>query len=152
MAGPGDGTDLIDNQVPVFKMTDINGNIISSENTKGKIVVLNFWFTACKPCIEEIPKLNEVYDQYKDNNNVVFASVTFNEPGQVNKFLKKYPFQYPVVADARDICDLFGVTGYPTNIVIDKNGNYFYNFTGGFPQIGSQISRSIQRALDDKKP
>jgi len=152
MPVPGGGADLIGNQTPAFNMTDINGNVISSENTKGKILVLNFWFTSCKPCISEIPELNEVYEQYKDNGDVVFASVTFNESDEVSSFLKKYPFKYPVVADAKEICDLFNISGYPTNIVIDRNGNYFYNITGGFPKIGHQITKSIQKALDDKKP
>ena len=151
MPGPGNDSDLVDNQAPVFKMTDINGNVISSENTKGKVVVLNFWFTSCKPCISEIPELNEVYEHYEENEDVVFASVTFNEAAQVSTFLKKYPFKYPIVADAKEICDLFSIVGYPTNIIIDRNGNYSYNMTGGFSNIGRQISKSIQKALD-KEP
>ena len=46
-----DNSDLIGKKVPEFKFTDLNGNEISTENTKGKVVVLNFWFTGCKPCI-----------------------------------------------------------------------------------------------------
>lgn len=144
--------DLIGENVPNFKMTDINGNIISSENTKGKVVVLNFWFTDCKPCISEIPELNEVYEKYKKNTNVIFASVTFDKKDKVNLFLKEHPIKYPVVTDARKICDLFKTIGYPTNIVIDKKGKYFDYTSGGFPQIGNQISNSIQNALEEKKP
>jgi len=143
--------DLIGKSAPDFKMIDLNGNTIVSENTKGKVVVLNFWFTTCKPCVSEIPELNEVYEEYKNNTNVIFASITFNKRKKVDKFLKKYTIKYPVISDARDICDLFKVTGYPTNIVIDKNGNYFDYISGGFPQIGNQISNSIQNALDNKE-
>ncbi len=143
---------LIGKSAPNYKMIDINGNTISSENTKGKVVVLNFWFTTCKPCISEIPELNKVYDKYIKDTNVVFASITFNNRDEVNSFLKKYPIKYPVVSNAKEICDLFKATGYPTNIVIDKNGNYFDYISGGFPQIGHQISNSIQNALNDKEP
>ena len=148
----GNGSDLIGKKAPDFKMIDINGNTISSENTKGKVIVLNFWFTACKPCISEIPELNEVYEKYKKDTNMVFASITFDKQDKVNSFLKKFPIKYPVVSDAKEICDLFKIAGYPTNIVIDKNGNYFDYTTGGFPQIGHQISNSIQNALENKKP
>ena len=141
---------LIGQRTPNFKMKDINGNTISSEETKGKVVVLNFWFTSCKPCIEEIPELNEVYEKYKNNTNVVFASITFDKPDKVNSFLKKYPLKYPVVADAKEICDLFNITSFPTNIVIDKEGNYFDYVTGGNPKIGQQISNSIQNAFEGK--
>lgn len=145
-------SDLIGKSAPNFNMVDINGNTISSENTKGKIVVLNFWFTGCKPCISEIPELNEVYEKYKNDTNVIFASVTFDKQNQVNSFLKKHQIKYPVVSDAKEICDLFKISGYPTNIVVDKNGNYYDYIGGGFPQIGHQISTSIKNALDGKEP
>ncbi len=144
-------SDLIGKSAPNFKMIDINGNTISSENTKGKVVVLNFWFTSCKPCASEIPELNEVYEKYKKDTNVVFASITFDKRDKVNLFLKKFPIKYPVVSDAKEICVLFKTIGYPTNIVIDKNGNYLDYITGGFPKIGHQISNSIQNALENRK-
>ena len=152
MPMPGNGSNLIGKNVPDFNMVDINGNTISSENTKGKIIVLNFWFTSCKPCISEIPELNDVYEKYKNDTNVVFASVTFDKQNQVNSFLKKHLIKYPVVSDAKEICDLFKITRYPTNIVVDKNGNYYDYIGGSFPQIGDQISTSIKNALDGKEP
>ena len=148
----GNASNLIGESAPNFKMIDINGKTISSENTKGKVLVLNFWFIACKPCVSEIPELNEVYEKYKNDTNVVFASITFDKRAKVNSFLKKHSVKYPTVSDAKEVCDLFKITGYPTNIVIDKNGNYFDYISGGFPKIGQQISNSIQNALEDKKP
>lgn len=148
----GNNSNLIGKRAPNFKMKDIDGNIISSKNTKGKVVVLNFWFTSCKPCIEEIPSLNKVYEKYKTNTNVVFASITFNNDEKVISFLKKHPTKYPIVPNAKDICNLFKISGYPTNIVIDKNGNYYDYLSGGNPKIGHQISNSINNALNDKAP
>jgi len=138
-------------EAPVFEMADINGNNISSISSKGKVVVLNFWFAACKPCIAEIPELNEVYERYEADTNVVFASITFENKESVKEFLDIHPLKYPVVSDAREICNIFNVSGYPTNIVIDKKGNYYYHMSGGFPEIGSQIANAIQGALDEKK-
>ena len=143
-------SEIIGKRAPDFKMTDLNGNEISSETTKGKVVVLNFWFVSCKPCIAEIPELNEVYKTYKNNSDVVFASITFDKKEKVDVFLKKHPLQYPVVSDAKEICTLFNTSGYPTNLVIDKNGNFYDYISGGFPEIGHQISNSIQSALEGK--
>lgn len=148
----GNESEFIGKTAPNFTVKDLNDNDISIESTKGKIVVLNFWFTSCKPCIDEIPELNKVYKKYKNNINVVFASITFDKKEKVEAFLKKYPIKYPVVSDAKEVCDLFKVFGYPTNIVIDKNGNYYTHLSGGFPQIGNQLSSSIQNALDGKEP
>ncbi|WP_456440494.1 TlpA family protein disulfide reductase, partial [Psychroserpens sp.] len=120
----GVGSDLIGKTAPNFEVVDINGNEISSKELKGKIIVLNFWFTTCKPCIDEIPSLNKVFETYKDNPDVIFASITFNHKSSVNSFKKKHPIKYPVVSDAGETCKLFNLTGYPTNVIIDKNGNY----------------------------
>lgn len=130
-----------------FAMTDINGNPITSENTKNKVVVLNFWFIACKPCINEIPELNEVYEKFKDNKNVVFASITFDKKEKVERFLKKKPIRYPVVSDNRETIGAYGVQGYPTNIVIGKDGTFVDHITGGFGGIGKKIEASIEAAL-----
>ncbi len=148
MPSPGTVSDKLGKKAPDFKMEDVNGNQISSQKTKGKVVVLNFWFAACKPCIAEIPELNEVYEKYKSNPNIVFASVTFENSEAVDSFLRKHPIKYPVVSDAKEICDVFQVSGYPTNIILDKNGNYFDVISGGFPKIGHHISNSIQKALE----
>ncbi|WP_299890795.1 TlpA disulfide reductase family protein [uncultured Lacinutrix sp.] len=139
--------ELIGTKAPTYTMKDLNGNSITSENTKGKIVVLNFWFAKCKPCIMEIPELNEVYKKYKNNKNVVFASITFDSKDTVNTFLKKHPLQYPVVPNNMAIIGDFGVNSYPTNIIIDKEGNYSNIITGGFPEIGKTIENSIDKAL-----
>jgi len=150
MPKPGASSGLIGKKAPDFKMQDENGNNISLESSKGKVVVLNFWFASCKPCITEVPELNKVYEKYESDTNVVFASVTFEKENQVKSFLEKYPFSYPMVSDAKEICELFNVSAYPTNIIIDKDGNYYEYFIGGNPQIGEHISRAIKGALNSK--
>jgi len=150
MMGFSGEQEMIGKKAPEFEMKNMDGQIISSKTTKGKVLVLNFWFAACKPCIDEIPELNKVYEQFKNNPDVVFASITFESAKQVNAFLEKYPMEYPIVNSADEICKLFNVSSYPTNIIIDRNGNYYENITGGFPKIGEYISKAIEGALQDK--
>lgn len=147
MSGSKGEESRVGKKAPDFQFTDINGNIISSENTKGKIVVLNFWFTTCKPCINEIPELNEVYAKYKDNKDIVFASISFEKQDKVERFLKKKPINYPVVANSKVEIGKFAFNGYPTNVVIGKDGKYAEFITGGFPGIGEHIDTSITEAL-----
>lgn len=143
----------IGNPAPYFAVEATNGETISSDNTKGKIVVLNFWFTSCKPCIQEIPHLNTLYDTYKDNKEVVFASITFNKKEQVAVFLEKHPISYPVVVNNRTTCNLFNPIGaFPVNVVIDKNGNYYDYVVGGSARIERIMTSSIQNALAGIKP
>lgn len=140
-------SDLVGKDAESFSLTDIKGNKITTENTKGKVVVLNFWFIACKPCIQEIPDLNKVYEKYKDNKDVVFASITFDGKDAVAKFLETHPISYPVVTDNKETLANYGINGYPTNMVISKDGKVTDSITGGFPQIGEHIESAIEAAL-----
>lgn len=142
-----DASDFVGKKAPEYEMVDLNGNEISSENTKGKVVVLNFWFAACKPCIAELPEINQVYEDFKDHDEVVFASITFEKEEDINTFLKTYSIAYPIIPNGDETIKLFQVNGFPTNIVIDKDGYYFDYLSGGFPDIGAHISHAIKEAL-----
>lgn len=112
-----------------FTATDINGNKITLSELKGKIVVLNFWFTQCKPCINEIPKLNKLADKYK---NVVFISITFNKEEVVKKFLKNHIFNYKHIAQNDLIIDDYQASAFPTHLIIDQKGEIIFRKIGDF--------------------
>ena len=150
MASKANADEMIGQKAPEFELNDIEGNRISPKAMKGKVVVLNFWFAACKPCIAEIPDLNEVYDTYKNHPDVIFAAITFDYKDTVHSFLKKHPLKYPVVANAMSLNKTFKVTSFPANIVIDRQGNYTGRTFGSFPNIGNHITKTVQKALDSK--
>lgn len=132
---------------PDFIFTDVDGNIIYSQKLKGKVIVFNFWFATCPPCIKEIPELNTIYEKYKNNTDIVFASLTFESKKKIDAFEKKYPISYPVVSAPKSEISKFKVSGYPTNLIIGKDGKFSFYRTGGFPGIGKVIEVSIEKAL-----
>lgn len=136
---------VIGTPAPKFEIIDMEGNIISSENTKDKVVFLNFWFTTCAPCIREIPELNKIYQKYKDNSEVVFASVCRDNQERVTPFLKKHPIHMPISTVSKSNIDIFNVDGFPTNVIIDKKGNYkkhVYMITESF---GTYIKEALNQ-------
>ncbi|MEL6560337.1 MAG: TlpA disulfide reductase family protein [Bacteroidota bacterium] len=144
----GHQSSLTGKKAPRFRMRDVTGKIISSATTKGKVVVLNFWFTNCKPCILEFPTLNKTFEKYKDNDQVVFAAITFEKKEAIESFLEKYYFSYPMITDAQEICDIFIQNSYPVNIVINKSGVYESYTIGGPPATG--LDSVIDSALAKK--
>ena len=108
---------------PKFDVKDLNGVEYTTENTRGKIVVLKCWFIACPPCIEEFPRLNELVEKYKNRSDVVFISLAFDSKEKLEPFLLKKPFSYAVVPDQKQFVfyDL-DVKEYPTHFIIDGNG------------------------------
>jgi peroxiredoxin len=111
---------LAGQELPAFNLTNLNGNKISPQSLKGKPVVINFWFTSCGPCIAEMPALNVLRNEYKDSD-VVFISITFDKKIQILNFLKKHPFNFTIIPDARQYCDHI-TSLYPITLFVNKNG------------------------------
>ncbi|WP_395062513.1 TlpA family protein disulfide reductase [Flavobacterium sp.] len=106
-------------------LTDINGNKFSLESLSGKIIVLNFWFTKCAPCIKEMPDLNDLKEKYKENP-IVFFAITYDKKNLVDDFLKKIKLDFTVIPNDRKTINQFGIQFFPTNLVIDSNGKVVY--------------------------
>lgn len=99
---------------------DSNGNNFTLDSLKGKVIVLNFWFIGCKPCVEEIPDLNRIQEKFKDKD-VVFLAVTFDSKKKLDDFAKKKSFNFTIVPNSMNIIRQFYVNSYPTTIIIDKD-------------------------------
>jgi thiol-disulfide isomerase/thioredoxin len=110
-----------------FEGETLSGERIKLSDHAGKVIVLNFWFIGCAPCMGEIPDINEIYRFYKDSNVIVLSLAT-NSREQLIKFNegKKYrpieKIEYPILPDCQKIANDYGITGYPTTIIIDKKG------------------------------
>ncbi len=115
---------------PDFDLKSLDGKSFSLDRLKGKPTMINFWFTQCPPCIDEMPVLNGIKEKYKEDLN--FVSITYEKKDDVEKFLKKFTFKFTHLTDARDFTDQLGITSYPMNLFLDKNGILQY-VKGGIP-------------------
>ena len=108
---------------PEFSFIDLNGNLYTNENTKGKTIILKCWFISCKPCVAEFPELNALEKKYQNREDILFISLAFDSKKALQDFLIKKPFSYAVVPNQREFMeDVLKVHTYPTHFVIDKNG------------------------------
>ena len=89
---------------------------------KGKVVVLEFWATWCGPCVASIPHLNDLAEQFK-NKPVVFISVTSENEGVAQGFLKNHPMKATVGLDDYEVLNkAFHVVGIPHAVIVDAGG------------------------------
>jgi thiol-disulfide isomerase/thioredoxin len=112
-----------------------------------KIVVLNFWFTKCKPCIDEMQDLNRLHDRYKDRADVVFIAPTFEFSEAIDTFLTEHPFRYAILPEAYEALKNYKVIAYPLNVIIDFDGRIAYVSAGGLPGIEFLMDRKIKELL-----
>ncbi|GAB1856430.1 hypothetical protein MHTCC0001_12650 [Flavobacteriaceae bacterium MHTCC 0001] len=120
----------LNKQLPKFDLKTINGKKITFDELRGKPTLINFWFTRCPPCIEEMPILNKLYNKYK--NEVNFISITYETKDHTEHFFKKHKFDFKHIINANDFIDSLGINRYPTNIFLDKDGR-LTNVMGGIP-------------------
>ena len=112
-----------------FSVRDLENNSFALEELRGKTVVLNFWFVQCRPCVQEMPELNELVQEYQDKK-VVFLAFALNGNAELEQFLKKKDFNYQIIPDARVVAEQYSVEGFPTHIIIDKAGKVVYRTMG----------------------
>ena len=134
---------LLNQQAPDFELTNLIGEIKSLNQFNEKVIVLNFWFTTCQPCIKEIADLNILAEEYK-NKEVVFISIAKNKKNEVVKFLKKNKFIYDIYLSNEEILKIYSINSYPTNIVIDKTLKIVYYEKG----LRSNIFEEMKKVID----
>jgi thiol-disulfide isomerase/thioredoxin len=117
-------------QFPSFSSTDINNDKINIKGLKGKILVINFWFIDCPPCRKEIPELNALVNNYSADSNIVFIAIAPDPDLAIKNFLQGTSFDYRLVGFARQIIRGYNVEAFPTNIIVDKEGNVAFHTIG----------------------
>lgn len=126
-----------------FKTYDINGNKINTKDLAGKIIVLNFWFINCPPCIMEMPELNKIADTYRSDSSVVFLAVALDKKYDLEGFLKQTKFKYTVIDNGRYVADQYSIRSYPTNVIIDPEGKVYFHTTGLAVNTAYWLRKSI---------
>ncbi len=114
-----DESDLVGSDASPFAAVDLSANEYSLDRLRDKIVVLNFWFIACKPCVSEIPDLNKLVEKYRDEG-VVFLALALDGKDDLEKFLHKNAFDYKIIPESHEIATDYGVSSYPTHVIINK--------------------------------
>ena len=129
------------------KITDMVGNKFDLKTLSDKIYVINFWFINCPPCKQEIPDLNKIVEKYKDNKNVVFLAIALDNRSDLKKFLSTMPFNYNIVDDGRYYAQKYGVNGYPTHVIVGKDGLIKFSTLGLAANTAYWVEKTISSLL-----
>ena len=146
LAGAAPATSLVGHPAPDFTINVWNGatgQTIHLADLKGKVVLVNFYASWCADCTEEVPLLQQFWQQYQ-SRDVVFLGIAY-EDTQANSlnFLKQYGVSYPCGPDAGGTAGTdYGVTGVPETVLIDTHGVVVKHFTGAVDD------RTLRTALD----
>jgi cytochrome c biogenesis protein CcmG/thiol:disulfide interchange protein DsbE len=123
--------------VPPFQLSTFDGASIDTRNMAGKVVVLNFWASWCKPCESEAGALEAAWQVYKPGGKVIFLGADYvdTEP-EARAYLKKFNVTYPNGPDlGTKISQIFRIRGVPETYVIDQNGRLANAQIGPFSSL-----------------
>lgn len=119
-----EGPITLGSTIPDFTVTTFDNEQYTLSELRGKVVVLNFWASWCKPCEQEAADLEAAWRFYQDRGDVVFIGVDYvdTEPEALG-YLTKFDITYPNGPDLRtSVSQLFRITGVPETYIIDKEG------------------------------
>ena len=136
-------------QLPVenydWQLVDVTGNEFNFENTKGKVVLVNFWATWCPPCVAEMPSLQGLYDDY--NDRVVFMFVAKDKVAKVSAFMAKKGYTLPVYYSKSEAPSILTSKTIPTTYVIDKAGKIIIAETGAADWNSDKTRKILDQLL-----
>ncbi len=133
-------------QYPEYNFQTITSETISSASTKGKVVLINFWFKDCSPCRTEMEWLNELYDSLKANTNFQFISIARENKEVLPGYVKFFKLKYPVVS-LMEYMRYNPIGAFPANIIIDKQGKIAYYKSGGSPIRAKSKTEILEELL-----
>jgi thiol-disulfide isomerase/thioredoxin len=137
---------------PNIEAVDLQGKAWTSAELAGKVVVLNFWATWCAPCKDELPTLQTLHD-ISDAQTVVLT-INVREPvARAARYMQSTGMTFPVISDAKgDLAKRWGVTVYPTTILIAPNGQARWRVMGDVDWSGAQANAWLTDVRQNASP
>ncbi|WP_339911465.1 redoxin family protein, partial [Symmachiella dynata] len=132
-------------QAPPFQLTLLDGSEISLKDFRGKVVLLYFWSTSCKPCVASFPKLKKVYKNLSKYQDFAMIGLSGDDNELIWKnFVEKHELTWPQarIGDNSKMATAYGVAGFPRYIVIGRDGTILAS-------EAAQVGTALQKALED---
>ena len=143
---------MLGKPAPDFKFVDLEGNEVTPKSLEGKVAVLDFWATWCGPCRMTLPLVEKVYQQYKDNEKVVFLAVSVDEMNVTDQQLRdafsELKVNLPIGRDPEQhVGRSFQTMSIPTMFLLGSTGLVQYAESGMSPDMEVALARRVEDLL-----
>lgn len=137
---------------PDFRLKDLNGNEYSLSSMRGKLVLLDFWYMACMPCIQALPHLEELHRKYNSHDLLVFGVDSRDERQIVllQEFLAKKDITYPTLLAPDTLDKIYHVSGYPTIYLVGRDGKIKHCHCGYNDAFQYALEKRIEAEINSR--
>lgn len=136
----------VGDKFPAFKAEDIDGRVWTENDIKGKVMVLNLWFSGCGPCRAEMPELSTWKDKYPQ---VLFFSSSFHDAETTRKITSQHNFNWIHLINDETFLAWLDGKGYPMTIITDHNGIIRHIENGTTPVQREKLLDTIARLVKE---
>jgi tetratricopeptide (TPR) repeat protein len=135
---------------PAFELSDIEGNSIDSGIMDGRVVAINFWGKWCGPCVAEMPDIQELYEKYRDDDEVLVLTIN-NDPilSELIEWMDEHEYTFPTLRDDGYI-PTAGVSVFPTTWFLDRSGSIVYTQRGYTSELVEEFSWRIEELRSER--
>jgi peroxiredoxin len=140
---PGVGT-----QAKPFDLKTPDGKAISLASFRGKVVLLNFWGTWCKPCLKELPEFDRLYRRYRKHGLVVVAVATDTEPEKVKEFAAQAKLATRLALGGEPLSQEYDSPQFPFSFIIDAKGMIQASYRGYRPECAGKLEQDLRSQLE----
>jgi thiol-disulfide isomerase/thioredoxin len=149
---PSAGTEspLVGKPAPDFELDLLQGKKFRLSTARGKVVILDFWATWCGPCIQAMPQVERVADEFKDRGVQLIAVNLQEDAKQISSMLQRHKLHPEVALDIDGaVAEKYAAVAIPQTVVIDRQGVVARLFVGGGTHLGDQLHEVIKGLLNE---
>jgi len=134
-----------------FKLQNVAGGFMTSEDLKGKVTVVDIWATWCEWCVEEIPIYNQLFDAFEGHDVALVGIAVESSRSDIQSKVRQLGIKYPVLIGDDEALEAFGrVQGFPTTLVMSKEGKIYKHYMGAVPRKAERIKQDIEYLLVER--
>lgn len=136
-------------EAPAFSLPVLGGDsTVNLVDTRGQVVLLNFWATWCKPCEDEMPAMDRLYRSLSPEGFEMLAVSVDEEPELVEKFRQRLGVSFPILLDPeQNVSRRYQTTGFPESLLIDREGMIVERYIGPRDWDHSTYAKRIRKLL-----
>lgn len=143
-----DTTEIIN--VTNFKTKQLDGDIIQLSKLDKKLIILDFWYVSCAPCLASIPFLNDLYNRYKGKDLAFYSVNAYDDEDRINKIKELKGIEYPILLGKEiEIDKLYNIRSFPTLLILDEELNILHKERGFGLGMEEEVYSIIDKLLEN---